>query len=773
MTANGDDFEKEVAALRKMNQVLIARVEHAINSSGSDYSIFEQNILLQNRVEERTNELEESNRRLAEYLKEEKRISEDLRASERRAALQRAAIAQLVLDQSIVSGDQPRALERITEILAATIDVARASVWKLSEDQTEFHCLTLYLARANSHQSCATIFQTNMFPRYFEAVLAGNRINAEDALNDPRTRELAESYLLPLGITSMLDSGIFKEGRLIGIICLEHTGPRRKWHADEESFISTAATIVAQLFLNEERRRAEERLRESEERFRILIKNSSDFMAIISVDGILRYISPAAERASGFSIAELKGKALRDIIHPDDIKDVMAVWNEAVRHPEKVFSVQYRHIHKTREWVYFEAIGQSCLAEPAINGVVASVRDITERRHAEQEKEKLHEQLAQAHKMESVGLLAGGVAHDFNNMLGVILGHAELAMAMTGSSGPIYKNLEEIRRAANRSTDITRQLLAFARKQTVVPQVIDLNETIAQMLKMIRRFIGEDIDLVWLPKSGLWPVKIDPSQIDQILINLCANARDAIVDLGKVTIETDSAVFDKVYCTAHPDFLPGEFVLLAISDNGCGMGQETLSHLFEPFFTTKKMGKGTGLGLAMVYGIVKQNNGFINVSSKPNQGTTFKIYLPRHTGEAALKSKANIVGVAETGHETILLVEDEPMILEIAKEMIEKQGYSVLTASTPGEAIRLARQHTGEIHLLITDVIMPDMNGRDLARNLQPLCPGLRYLFMSGYTANVIAQHGVLDEGIHFIQKPFTMKDLATRIRDVLSQTNP
>ncbi len=382
--------------------------------------------------------------------------------------------------------------------------------------------------------------------------------------------------------------------------------------------------------------------------------------------------------------------------------------------------------------------------------------------------EKLEVQLNQAQKMESVGRLAGGVAHDFNNMLGVILGYTELAMERVEPDEPLHSHLEKIQGAAQRSADLTRQLLAFARRQTVSPKVIDLNDTIENMLKLLQRLIGEDVDLAWHPGKEVWPVNIDPTQVDQILTNLCVNARDAIVDTGKLTIETGRASFDEEYCSHHADFIVGDYVLLAVSDDGCGMDQETQSQLFEPFFTTKGVGKGTGLGLATVYGVVKQNNGFINVYSEPGQGTTFKIYLPRHLAKAALLLKQELDKPGERGHETILLVEDEPTILEMTTEMLESLGYTVLAAGSPGEAVRLAQEQLGRIDLLLTDVVMPEMNGRQLARNLLAHYPDLKRLFMSGYTANVIAHHGVLDEGVHFIQKPFSKKDLGEKLREAL-----
>ena len=340
----------------------------------------------------------------------------------------------------------------------------------------------------------------------------------------------------------------------------------------------------------------------------------------------------------------------------------------------------------------------------------------------------------------------------------------------TDPSQPLYANLAEIRNAAERSADLTRQLLAFARKQTISPKIIDLNATVAGMLQMLQRLIGEDIQLTWQPKANLWPVKMDPSQIDQILANLCVNARDAIVDVGKITIETGNSTVDDNDGAVNAGFIPGEYVLLSVSDDGCGMDTETLAHIYEPFFTTKAVGVGTGLGLSTVYGIVKQNNGFINAHSEPEKGTTFTIYLPRcedSSGQLQMKYTAE---TAPRGHETILLVEDEPSILSMTTILLEEQGYTVLPANTPRAAINLARDHKETISLLITDVIMPEMNGLTLAQSLHLIHPGLKSLYMSGYTADVIAHHGVLDEGVHFIQKPFTLHDLTIKVREVLDR---
>ncbi len=403
-----------------------------------------------------------------------------------------------------------------------------------------------------------------------------------------------------------------------------------------------------------------------------------------------------------------------------------------------------------------------------VAGVVA-FPDITARKRAEAEKARLEEQFRQAQKMESIGRLAGGVAHDYNNMLSVISGYAEMAIEKTDSGDPAHEDLREILNAARRSAEITRQLLAFARKQTISPEVLDLNETVESMLKMLRRLIGEDIDLYWQPGTGLWQVSMDPSQIGQIMANLCINARDAIGGVGKITIETENVGFDEAYSADHPGFASGDFVLLAVSDNGCGMDSETTEKIFEPFFTTKDVGEGTGLGLATVYGIVKQNEGFVNVYSELEKGTTFRIYFPRHARETG-RSEAQVAPPTPTGSgETVLIVEDEPSILKLAKRMLERQGYAVLEASTPMRALSLAEAHKGEIHLLITDVVMPEMNGRDLAVRLQSSFPELKILYMSGYTANVIAHRGVLESGVHFMQKPFSKKELAVKVFETLN----
>ena len=402
--------------------------------------------------------------------------------------------------------------------------------------------------------------------------------------------------------------------------------------------------------------------------------------------------------------------------------------------------------------------------------VFGVIQDVTDEKKAQLERKKLETALNQAQKMESIGRLAGGVAHDFNNMLSIILGNTEIIQGNVDQDDPIINNLKEIKKAGERSSNLTRQLLAFARKQTIEPKVLDLNDAIEGMLKMLRRLIGENIELSWSPKINLLPVKIDPSQIDQILANLCVNARDAIKDVGKVIIETESFSIDENYCIDHPSFKPGDYVVLTVSDTGYGMSSEIRKNIFEPFFTTKSLGKGTGLGLATVYGIVKQNNGFIDVYSEPMHGTSVKIYLPKSADSIPERLNQNILKDIPKGSETILMVEDEKAILEMTSMMMERQGYTVLKASNPADAIDIVNSFKSDIDLLITDVIMPGMNGRDLANELQSRFKNLKCLFISGYTADVIAHHGVLDDGMQFLQKPFSMEALAEKIRGIIHE---
>jgi len=394
-----------------------------------------------------------------------------------------------------------------------------------------------------------------------------------------------------------------------------------------------------------------------------------------------------------------------------------------------------------------------------------------ERKRAEEERKSLEAQLQQSQKMEAIGTLAGGIAHDFNNLLTTIIGNTELALMDLKSYNPLHEIMKEIKKAGERAASLTQQLLAFSRKQVIKPIALDLNQIIQETDKMLKRLIGEDIELYMALEPQLWKVNADPGQIDQVIMNLAVNARDAMPRGGKLTIETANVELDKKYLRAHAvEEQPGPYVRLSMSDTGIGMDEEIRPHIFEPFFTTKQMGKGTGLGLSTVYGIIKQSGGFIWVYSEPEQGTSFKIYLPLGEGDIESREKEQIPVKGLSGSETVLIVEDDDALRTLATKVLQRYGYRVLEAREGEEALRVTDEHEGPIQLMLTDVVMPGMDGRELAERLQPLHPEIKVIYMSGYTDDAIARHGILEPGLEFIQKPFSPEGLACKVREVLDK---
>jgi PAS domain S-box-containing protein len=579
-------------------------------------------------------------------------------------------------------------------------------------------------------------------------------------------REIASSY-----------ASFHEEGdRLISEVYLPNFmcgGPTWLWNTASPLYNAKGQIVGAIESIRDitKRKWAEEALRKSEEKYRELVAALPQGVFEADPNGFIRYVNDITFEMFGYDRLDLSpGKFnITEMIAPEDRERAQVGVQNLLLSTEKSFSAEYLALRKDGSKFPVQIYSSRIMHDGISAGIRGIILDITERKRAEEEREKLQSQLIQAQKMESVGRLAGGVAHDFNNMLGIILGHTEMALDTIDPSQPQYGNLTEIQQAAERSAGLTKQLLAFARKQTIAPTVLDLNETVESMLKMLRRLIGENIDLEWQPGKNLWPVKMDSTQIDQILANLCSNARDAISDVGKVTIKTKNIALQKNDCMQSFSWLvPGEYVLLTVRDDGIGMDKNDLENIFDPFFTTKEVGKGAGLGLPMVYGIVKQNSGFINVSSEVGQGTVFSIYLPRHQEEPERRTEPLEAATITGGDETVLLVEDEPILLNMVKAMLDKLGYRVLSAVSPTEAIKLAKKHPHDINLLITDIVMPGMNGRDMAARIKALYPKLKCLFMSGYTADVVANHGVLEEGLHFMQKPFSMEDLAKKARETL-----
>ena len=514
-----------------------------------------------------------------------------------------------------------------------------------------------------------------------------------------------------------------------------------------------------------------ESLKKSEEKYRAVFENAGVGIDLVDRQGRFLEVNTALARMLGYTQRELQDFKIGDVTHPDDLDISTRYFNKLISGASFSYRFEKRYLRKDGTTMWSD-LSVSPIRDNAGNhwATIGVIRDISLQKQSEEEQDRLQRQLNQAQKMESVGRLAGGVAHDFNNMLGVIMGHAEMALEALGPGDSVSEDLQEIRKAAERSADLVRHLLAFARRQTIAPRVMDLNETIERMLKMLRRLMGENIDLVWKPGSNLWPVKMDPAQVDQIMVNLCVNARDAIAAEGGITIETERATLNDDYSMLHPEVSAGDYVILTVADNGCGMAGEVLDKIFDPFFTTKEVGKGTGLGLPTVYGIVRQNDGFVDVESKPGSGTVFRIYIPRYKGENRAEPIRNPREAIRGGNETVLLVEDDASILSLAGKMLERFGYRVLTAESPADALNIAGKHEDGIDLLVTDVVMPGSNGRDLSEKLLSLYPRLKTIFMSGYTADIIANHGVLEDGVDFVNKPFSMEELAGKVRETLDR---
>jgi PAS domain S-box-containing protein len=492
------------------------------------------------------------------------------------------------------------------------------------------------------------------------------------------------------------------------------------------------------------------------------VEQSAELIAITDRKGMIEYANPAFETVSGYSSAEMVGQSFGILKCSEESPETyQTLWDTILA--GKVFRGVVANQKKNGEVFYLEKVVAPLRdAEGNITHFVSCDRDITERK-------KLEEQLQQAQKMDAVGRLAGGVAHDFNNLLMVISAYTELMLDTLAKEHPLRRNAEQIMTACRRAADLTRQLLAFSRKQMQALQTLDLNPVIQEICKMLPRLVGEDIDLVFVPGNKLGKVRADPIQIEQILMNLAANARDAMPGGGKLTVETSSVSLDETYIQSHSIVPPGDYVLLAVTDSGEGIAPEHMPLIFEPFYTTKAEGKGTGLGLATVYGIVKQNGGFIWVYSEPGLGTTFKIYLPQ-VYQGTERFTPVPPDTSPRGQETILLVEDEAPVRQSTREFLELIGYTVLEARHGDEALRISREYAGHIHLMITDVVMPNMGGAKLAGQLALERPAMQVLFVSGYAENTVLRHGPIDVTQRFLQKPFTLKALARKMRQILQK---
>jgi two-component system, cell cycle sensor histidine kinase and response regulator CckA len=518
-----------------------------------------------------------------------------------------------------------------------------------------------------------------------------------------------------------------------------------------------------------ERKQAEDAVKESKKQFQELFDDAPVGYHEFDSQGRITKVNRTESEMLGYSIDEMLGQPVWKFIEEEELSRQSVLNKLAGLQPE---GRGLERTYRRKEGSTFPALIEDRLfrnPEGKIIGIRSTIQDITERKRAEQENASLQDQLRQSQKVEAIGQLAGGVAHDFNNLLTIIQGNSQLCLMDLQEGDTLRANIEEIRDAAKRAADLTRQLLAFSRKQILEMRVLDLNQVLQGLDKMLRRVIGEDIELTMLLPESIWKVKVDPGQIEQVIMNISVNARDAMIEGGKLTIETANVELDEEYAKWHIAVQPGRYVMLAVSDNGVGMTPEVRAKVFEPFFTTKEKGKGTGLGLSMVYGIVKQCGGNIWVYSEPGQGTTIKIYLPQ-VDEPLEELKEEVVKEISQGHETILVVEDEKPVLKLTVRALKRQGYQVLEAPDGGKAIILSEEFKEPIHLILTDVVMPGMSGRKLADRLTDIHPEIKVLYMSGYTDNAILHHGILEPGINFVQKPFTVEGLARKVREVLDK---
>ncbi|HET8713216.1 MAG TPA: PAS domain S-box protein [Gemmatimonadales bacterium] len=547
-------------------------------------------------------------------------------------------------------------------------------------------------------------------------------------------------------------------GRTIGVLAVQTYTPGVRYEDSDKEVLQFVSTQIATAI---ERTRTADALRQNEERFRALVERSGDAIALLDRDGVITYASSSTAGVLGRDADSIVGANAFSFLHADDVPEVRRALTAMREQPGLVIPVRARFRHGDGTWHEGEGTVTHRLDDPAVRAIVFNYRDVTERH-------QLENQLRQAQKMEAIGRLAGGVAHDFNNVLTAIFGYVDLLREEFPEATGAGKDLAEIRKAAERAASLTRQLLAFSRQQVLEPVVLHVNDLVEDIEKMLHRLIGEDVQLRLKLARDAGHVRADPGQMQQVIMNLVVNARDAMPQGGSLIIETASADLSEQYAELHRPVVPGPYVMLAISDTGVGMTAEVKAKIFEPFFTTKEKGKGTGLGLSTVYGIVKQSGGYIWAYSEVGRGTTFKVYLPRVAAAADKPLERRPEPAARGGRETILLAEDDGLLRPLARTLLEKLGYAVLEAEDAESALATAATHAGPIDLLVTDVIMPGAGGRELARRLHETRPGTKVLFVSGYTDDAIVQHGMLEPGLDFLQKPFTPAALAKKIRAVL-----
>ena len=707
-------------------------------------------------------------------------ISEDITDQKQRQKIEQQRLGQLATQQTVLhklaedpsihSGHPQQAFPVMTEHAAGTFAVERASIWLFDGTQSTLVLQDLFEVTPNRHRQ-GTLLSINDYPAYLRALeTEPYSLAAHAAQTDPRTSELTPSYLAPLGIVSMLDAPIRRHGRVVGVLCLEHTGPPKTWTSEEEAFAASLAAMATLTLEAADRRQAQEsleqhvrertgELRRMTAHLQTIIEESPLAMIELDQAGRVTTWNAAATALFGWTREEVLGQEL-PYVPAGQEQASNELWT-SVMNGGAPRNLELSRQRKDGTMIDVNMWG-TLLQGPSgqTTGSIGFFIDVTEHK-------QLEEQLRQAHKMEGIGRLAGGVAHDFNNLLTVINGCATLVLEQVRAEDPLRRSLTEILTAGQRAAALTRQLLAFSRRQVLTFQVFDLNEALSSISSMIERLIGEDIALVRDLTSQPCIIRADRGQIDQVVLNLAVNAKDAMPQGGTLTMATRTVTLTSDTPVPHPAMLPGRYVHLSIRDSGEGMDRTTLSHIFEPFFTTKEEGKGTGLGLATVYGIVKQSQGFIFAESNPGEGATFDMYFPLAQAPP-LAAAPSAPSRPHCGRETILLVEDQQAVRMLLTHALSDYGYTLIEASSGQEALRLVAAAKTPIHILLTDVVMPQMTGPALAERLRQQWPHLRVLFMSGYAEGSVLPTFLAEPGTGFIQKPFLPTELAQKLRELL-----
>ncbi|MBC7894503.1 MAG: response regulator [Cytophagaceae bacterium] len=683
--------------------------------------------------------------------RERARVWREEREHDRRMHEASASLFELLRSGDFASGNAISVYRTLSELVARALDVDRVSMWMFEADRTVFRCVESFDFLANEHAS-GQAYEIAENPDYFRALEFSRYVEAHDECGDPRQQE---GIARPGEASTQLDAAIRFRGDMVGALCVDHIGAARRWRGDEHVFVGSIADLLALVIEGNERRRAEELLRESEVRYRELWQYALDGM--FTLDGQAR-ITSANE--AGMMLLQrpagaILGRRLMDFLVPTEVPDAMQAYAGLLLDPPvPADSLSLTMLRPNGSRVHVEATAQRIDRSDAVVQVLAIVRDVSHRR-------QLEGQLQQSQKMEAIGRLAGGVAHDFNNLLTAIIGYSQIASIRPDMPAAAVVDLKEITSAAHRAAALTRQLLAFSRRQVLEPRVLNVNAAVSGIELLLRRLIGEDVQLVTDLDPEIAHVLADPSQLEQVILNLAVNARDAMPEGGRLVLRTRMAARIDRGALVGTETTPGPFVVLEVVDGGVGMDEETRSHVFEPFFTTKSA--GTGLGLSTVYGIVQQSGGGLALTSEPGVGSTFSVYLPIAAGNIDEHAPTS-APVGATGHESIMLVEDDDRVRALASRILRLAGYTVMEASEPTLAIGDADRANHAIDLVVTDLVLPSMTGRELVKRLQVDRPKLRALFISGYRQEPEA-HGT---GEAFLPKPFTPEALTTAVRAVL-----